>query len=141
MVPISVSGAMLPSSSCTTARISIVLTAVGLLQQPFDLGEKQRSGVAIAYPVVGGERGTDDGARQSRSRRRPRTMHDLAKADDGDLRRVDDAETCSTPRSPRLETVMVGSAISELRMRRRARVAQARASVVIKSSRDSRSAS
>ena len=60
----SISGAMLPSSSCTTDRISAVLTVCpGLLQQLTDLGEEKSSGVSVAHPVVGRKRSIDKGPR------------------------------------------------------------------------------
>jgi hypothetical protein len=61
-----------------------------------------------------GQCGGDDGPYREHAVGRPRSVENLAEANEWDLVWITHASTLSTPRSPRLVTVMVGSRISAL---------------------------
>src|SRR5208282_2813397 len=88
----SVSGAIRPSSSIRMALMSSRVIALRALQSAVDIGEEESTAMAVARAVVGGE-----GCRQHMPSGYlpgddPWPFDRHAKADERDLRRVDDAE-------------------------------------------------
>ena len=73
--------------------------------------------MAVTRPVICRKRDGNNRAWHDLALDDPRTDHDLAEADDRDLRRIDNPIERFDPALPRLETVIVASEISELRMR------------------------
>ena len=73
--------------------------------------------MTVADPVVCSKRDSDDGTRHNIAVDDPRADDDLAEPYNRDLWWINNPEERLDPRSPRLETVIVESAISELRIR------------------------